>query len=110
MMSCFAAGSLTDEQLFSRSVSMLMLMLIPFICELFSKEITKENVSLPIVLVCLGTIVVFADNLRAGVRFQNIVFSWASLVLIVAAFILSLVFIAARKIRRKDQNETRISY
>lgn len=59
---------------------------------------------------CLGTIVVFADNLRAGVRFQNIVFSWASLVLIVAAFILSLVFIAARKIRRKDQNETRISY
>ena len=89
---------------------MLMLMLIPFICELFSKEITKENVSLPIVLVCLGTIVVFADNLRAGVRFQNIVFSWASLVLIVAAFILSLVFIAARKIRRKDQNETRISY
>ena len=109
-MSCFAAGSLTDEQLFSRSVSMLMLMLIPFICELFSKEITKENVSLPIVLVCLGTIVVFADNLRAGVRFQNIVFSWASLVLIVAAFILSLVFIAARKIRRKDQNETRISY
>ena len=45
MMACFAAGSLADEQLFSRSVSMLMLMLIPFICELFSKEITKEKVS-----------------------------------------------------------------
>ncbi|EWH41339.1 putative membrane spanning protein [Bifidobacterium breve 31L] len=74
MMSCFTAGSLADEQLFSRSVSMLMLMLIPFICELFSKEITKEKVSLPIALVCLGAIVIFVDNLRAGVRFQNIVF------------------------------------
>lgn len=110
MMSCFTAGSLADEALFSRSVSMLMLMLIPFICELFSKEVRKERVSLPIAMVCLGTIAIFVDNLRAGVRFQNIVFSWASLVLIVAAFILSLVFIAARKIRRKDQNETRISY
>ena len=102
MMSCFTAGSLADEQLFSRSVSMLMLMLIPFICELFSKEITKEKVSLPIALVCLGTIVIFVDNLRAGVRFQNIVFSWTSIVLIVSAFILLLVLIAARKIRRKD--------
>ncbi|MCB4876892.1 EpsG family protein [Bifidobacterium pseudocatenulatum] len=110
MMACFAAGSLADEQLFSRSVSMLMLMLIPFICELFSKEITKEKVSLPIALVCLGTIVIFVDNLRAGVRFQNIVFSWTSLVLIVSAFILLLVFIAARKNRRKTQNETCISY
>lgn len=95
MMSCFTAGSLADEQLFSRSVSMLMLMLIPFICELFSKEITKEKVSLPIALVCLGTIVIFVDNLRAGVRFQNIVFSWTSIVLIVSAFILLLVLIAA---------------
>lgn len=98
MMGCFALGAFMDQALFSRCVSMLMLTVLPFICEIVGRNIHRIS-DFPISLSIIGilVLVIFIDNLRAGVRFEYINMSWYSLIIFIILIISMTIFINSNK-------------
>lgn len=100
MFICLCVGAWSDEGLFSRCVSMMTVIVVPFVCEIvrnqmFGMATVRKAQSIPSLIIFAGAFVIFIDNLRAGITFQRMVMSGYSLGLIITICILVLACIAA---------------
>lgn len=94
MMGCFTLGAFMDQALFSRCTSMLMLSVLPFICEIVKKNIDRATaLPIPLSISAAVALIVFADNLRAGIRFEDIHMSWYSLCILIVLILSMIVFL-----------------
>lgn len=96
MFACFAIGAFQDEQLFSRCVSMLMIAILPFICELIKEALSQSwarmGPTFPFVIVLVCSTIILVDNLRAGVRFQIMDISVYA-ICVICIYLLSVIYL-----------------
>ncbi len=87
MLLCFTYGSYMDQQLFSRCVTILTLVVMPYICVLLDYILSfhrlYEMINVPAIIILFLTIIAAIDNLRAGIRFEVIQLSGYSIALMV---------------------------
>lgn len=87
----FTIGAFSDEILFSRCVSVLLFAILPLIPNIIrdvSDEIKLRIVKPKSVIIFLVPIICLFDNLRSGLRFQVIVFTWFSIFSILVIFLI----------------------
>lgn len=88
----FSAGSLPDEIMFNRCVCILVFVSLPFISSiLFNLQqrdlANRWHASLFFVMVAAAMAIVYVDNMRAGVRFEEISFSFTGLIALAVGLI-----------------------
>ena len=75
MLLCLDAGAILDQELFSRVTGVLLFAALPMLYRLLSsgvQQLRHGRIDACFSVVVIGVIIVFVDNLRAGVSFQNI--------------------------------------
>lgn len=99
MLVSFGAGAFLDEQLFTRNTVYILFGALPFIyslyCRIYSTE--KKSVKIPLVgfAINLGSIICLIDNMRAGIRFEEMQIDWVSLCICIIIMIFLTIRISA---------------
>lgn len=95
LLICFSAGSIMDQILFSRCVALLVIAVLPFMCEIIKHSMSRFYSLSSFLFFC--ALLIFIDNLRAGIRFQDIYVSWNSLLLFAVILISYVIFLFLNK-------------
>lgn len=92
LMACFAVGSFGDATLFSRCSTTMLIVILPALYDLISSllDLGQRYRWSYVLLAMIGvlSLIVLADNLRAGTRFQLIIPNYTSLCLVICIFLL----------------------
>lgn len=95
MLVSFGFGSFLDEQLFTRMTVYVLFGTLPFVYSLFNRiySLERKTGNVPIVgyVINLGSMVCLIDNLRAGVKFEEVQISWMSLCILCIVMVLSVI-------------------
>lgn len=96
LMTCFTVGAFGDAILFSRSVASMLVVILPALCDIISSliDLGQRCRWSYVVLAMMGivSVVILADNLRAGCRFEIMKLSYTSLLLMSLIFISTMIF------------------
>lgn len=105
LMVCFAVGSFGDATLFSRCSTAMLIVILSALYDLISSllNLGQRYRWSYVLLAMIGvfSLIVLADNLRAGNKFELIVPNYTSLILIICIF-MSTVFLYMLPLREKQ--------
>lgn len=90
MLLCLDAGAIQDQALFSRVTGIMLFAVLPKLYRLIiagMKQLKHGRIALEFLAVMAATVIVFVDNIRAGLRFQDIQISVYSILLSIVIFI-----------------------
>lgn len=90
MLLCLDAGAIQDQPLFSRITGIMLFAGLPMLYGLIVsgvRQLKYGRIPLEFLVVMMATVIVFMDNMRAGISFQNIQINVYSIALLVVLFL-----------------------
>lgn len=104
LMACFAVGSFGDATLFSRCSTAMLIVILPVLYDLIASllNLGRQYRWSYVLLAMIGvfSLIVLADNLRAGNRFELIIPNYISIFLVSAIFVIT-IFIYTLPLKNK---------
>lgn len=90
MLLSLGAGAIQDQALFSRITGIMLFAVLPMLYNLIvsgMRQLKHSRISLWFFVVLIAITIVFVDNIRAGISFQNIQISVYSILLLMFIFV-----------------------